>query len=80
MRVQVFDDTVIVTEAENMEQFSTQLLQNADPRRLNVDGDLITITADNARLVLFDAAALMAQNPEASGSVYTAERGLLVFG
>jgi phage terminase large subunit-like protein len=31
-------------------------------------------------MALFDAAALMSQNPEAPGSVYTAERGLVVFG
>ena len=31
-------------------------------------------------MALMDAAALMARNPEAGGSVYTAERGLLSFG
>lgn len=31
-------------------------------------------------MALMDAAALMARNPEAAGSVYTAERGLLSFG
>lgn len=31
-------------------------------------------------MALFDAAALMSMNPESAGSVYTAERGLLVLG
>ena len=31
-------------------------------------------------MALFDAVALMSENPEVPGSVYTAERGLLVFG
>jgi phage terminase large subunit-like protein len=31
-------------------------------------------------MALFDACALMSMNPEAAGSVYTAERGLLVLG
>lgn len=31
-------------------------------------------------MALFDAVALMAMNPEAAGSVYTADRGLLVLG
>lgn len=38
---------VVVNEAQEWEEFSAELVEHADPALLRVDGDLITITADN---------------------------------